>query len=221
MIIWTRTKKRAIVGIRIFTGDDRTRIAAEVLKELGEGYEVFEGENLASSDLPGLFLGTTLFSTGVRRILVKDLGENKEVFEEFAVRSGEWLRTDAEVIIWETKLDKRLAAVKSLTKAGMEVEEFKASEPVDMKAVFDIYNIALRDGTKALAALAKIESKQDPYMFFGLLVSQALKKLEWKPSGTKEKRMLKELSEVDMQMKSTAVEPWMLVKSFLLRAKTI
>ena len=68
--------------------------------------------------------------------------------------------------------------------------------------------------------LEKIERTQDPYMFFGLMVSQALKKLEWRPQGTKEKRSLKELSIIDMQMKSTAVEPWMLIKSFLLRLAT-
>ena len=209
------------MGIRIFTGEDRARTQAEILRALGEGYEVFEGESLTPSDLPGIFLGATLFSVGARKILVKDLSENKEAFAEFAGKINEWLRTDAEVVIWESRLDKRLTATKALTKAGVEVKEFKAQEPVDMKQVFDIYNIALRDGAKAVAELAKIESKQDPYMFFGLMVSQALKKLEWKPSGVKEKRVLKELSAVDMQMKSTGVDPWMLVKSFLLRVATL
>ena len=204
------------MGIRIFTGEDRARTQAEILRALGEGYEVFEGESLTPSDLPGIFLGATLFSVGTRKILVKDLSENKEVFGELAEKIDEWMRTDAEVVIWESKLDKRLTATKALTKAGVEVREFKAQEPV-----FDIYNIALRDGAKAVAELAKIESKQDPYMFFGLMVSQALKKLEWKPSGVKEKRVLKELSAVDMQMKSTGVDPWMLVKSFLLRVSAI
>ncbi|MBR2861953.1 MAG: hypothetical protein IKB97_00100 [Bacteroidaceae bacterium] len=149
------------------------------------------------------------------------MSESKEAFAEFAGKIDEWLRTDAEVVIWESKLDKRLTAVKALVKAGVEVKEFKAQEPVDMKQVFDIYNIALRDGVKAVTELAKIESKQDPYMFFGLMVSQALKKLEWKPNGVKEKKVLKELSVVDMQMKSTGVDPWMLVKSFLLRVSAI
>lgn len=215
------TKRREIVGIRIFTGEDRAKAQAEILKELGGGYEVHEGENLTVSDLPGLFLGATLFVTGARKILVKDLGENKEVWASLAEHISEFLATDAEVIIWESKLDKRLAATKTLVKAGVEVKEFKTQEPVNMRAVFDIYNMALRDGPRAVAELTKIESKQDPYMFFGLMVSQALKKLEWKPNGAKEKRMLKELSAVDMQMKSTAVEPWTLVKSFLLRAATL
>ncbi|MBQ3294019.1 hypothetical protein IJG96_02720 [Candidatus Saccharibacteria bacterium] len=209
------------MGIRIFTGDDRVKISETVKRELGEDYEVLEGENLAASDLSGIFLGTTLFAAEGRRILVKDLGENKEAFEGFANRVAEFLKTDAEVIIWETKLDKRLAATKALVKAGVEVAEFKMSAPVDVRAVFNIYDMALRDGAKAVAELEKIEATQDPYMFFGLMVSQALKKLEWRPNGVREKKILRELAEVDMQMKSTAVEPWMLVKSFLLRVATL
>ncbi|MBR3233186.1 hypothetical protein IKF74_02835 [Candidatus Saccharibacteria bacterium] len=209
------------MGIRIFTGDDRVKISETVTKELGEGYEVFEGEGLTMSDLSGIFLGATLFSIEVRKILIKDLGENKEVFEELVRRIEEFLKTDAEVVIWETKLDKRLAATKALMKAGVEVREFKAVAKVDMRAVFNIYDMALRDGAGAVAELAKIENEQDPYMFFGLMVSQAIKKLEWRPDGAHEKRILKELAKVDMQMKSTAVEPWMLVKSFLLRAATL
>ena len=209
------------MGIKIFTGEDRVKISEEVRRELGEGYEVFEGENLTSSDLPSLFLGGSLFAVGGRKILVKDLGENKEVWADLAEKIEDYAKTDAEVVIWESKLDKRLTSTKALVKAGVEVKEFKAAEKADMKAVFDIYNIALRDGVKAVRELEKIESEQDPYMFFGLMVSQALKKLEWKPNGVRERRVLKELATVDMQMKSTAVEPWMLVKSFLLRAKTI
>jgi len=220
-IIAIATKKRETVGIKIFTGDDRVRAQAEILRVLGKGYEVFEGESLTSADLPGIFLGTTLFSAGARKILVKDLGENREVFAELAEKIGEYVKTDAEVVIWESKLDKRLAATKALVKAGVEVREFKAAEPVNMKAVFDIYNIALKDGAKAVRELEKIESKQDPYMFFGLMVSQALKKLEWGPNGAKEKRVLKELARVDIQMKSTGVDPWILVKAFLLRASAI
>ena len=209
------------MGIRVFSGEDRVRAQAEILKELGEGYEVFEGENLAPNDLLGIFLGTTLFSMESRRILVKDLSENKEAFTDFCEKIEEFLKTDASVILWETKLDKRLASTKNLIKAGVEVREFKLQESVDMKAVFDIYNIALRDGERAVRELEKIESKQDPYMFFGLMVSQAIKKLEWQPNGTKEKRILKELSRLDMQMKSTGMDPWMLVKSFLLRVATL
>lgn len=214
-------KRRGIVGIRVFTGDDRVKISEEVVKVLGGNYEVFEGENLANSDLPSIFLGTTLFSEGARKVLVKDLSENKEVLEEFARRIDEFLKTDAEIVVWETKFDKRLTSVKTLVAAGVEIREFKLNASVDMRAVFNIYDLALRDGAKAVAELEKIEKTQDPYMFFGLMVSQALKKLEWRPNGAKERNVLRELAAVDMQMKSTAVEPWKLVKSFLLRVTTL
>ncbi|MBR2587295.1 hypothetical protein IKE71_02895 [Candidatus Saccharibacteria bacterium] len=209
------------MGIRIFTGDDRVKTQAEILHALGEGYEVFEGENLLVTDLPSLFLGESLFSSGGRKILVKDLSENKEVFFDFAEKIEQYLKTDSEIILWETKIDKRLSATKNLVKAGVEIREFAAPVKIDTRAVFNIYDIALRDGKRAVSELSKIEREQDPYMFFGLLVSQALKKLEWRPNGVREKKILKELSKVDMQMKSTGIEPWILIKSFLLKAATI
>lgn len=214
------TKRKAIVGIKIFTGEDRVKIGEQVAKELGKGYEIFEGESLDRESLPSLFLGGSLFATDGRKILIKDFSENSEVWSDFAEKIGDFLKTDADVIIWETKLDKRLSSAKVILKAGVEVKEFKLAEPVDMKTVFNIYDIALRDGERAVQELGKIEQMQDPYMFFGLIVSQALRKLEWRPQGIKEKRILRELATVDMQMKSTAVEPWMLIKAFLLRLAT-
>ena len=110
---------------------------------------------------------------------------------------------------------------KKLGQAGVEVKEFKRGEEIDMRAVFNIYNIALRDGKWALEEIEKIENKQDPYMFFGLMVAQALKQLEWRPNGAREKRIVKELGEVDMEMKTTAREPWIIVKSFLVRLSSL
>ncbi|MBR5389378.1 hypothetical protein IK146_02355 [Candidatus Saccharibacteria bacterium] len=209
------------MGIKIFTGDDRVKIGEQVVRELGEGYEVFEGESLTRESLPSLFLGGSLFSVGERKILIKDFGENSEVWNDFAEKINDYLKTDSEIVIWETKIDKRLSSTKNIVKSGVEIIEFKLAPSIDMKAVFNIYDMALKDGMQAIRELEKIESAQDPYMFFGLMVSQALKKLEWRPRGIKEKRILKELAVVDMQMKSTAVEPWTLVKSFLLRLATI
>ncbi len=215
------TKKREIVGIKIFTGEDRLKTQVAVVDEFGKDYEVFEGENVTTMDLPGIFFGTTLFAAGPRKVLIKDLSENKEAWNALSEKIEEFVKSDAKVVLWESKLDKRLASVKALVKAGVEVSEFQAKEAIDTRVVFDIYNMALRNGPRAVKELERIETKQDPYMFFGLLVSQAAKKLEWNPRGGKEKKLLKELSRIDMQMKSTAVEPWMLIKSFLLRASVI
>ena len=48
--------------IRVFTGSDRKKIDAEVKKILGEGYEVFDGENLKIEDIVNIFLGSSLFA---------------------------------------------------------------------------------------------------------------------------------------------------------------
>ncbi|MBQ3293506.1 hypothetical protein IJG96_00020 [Candidatus Saccharibacteria bacterium] len=207
--------------ITVITGDDRIKAEGEVKKRLGEEYEVFEGEELEPGDLTGIFLGMSLFGAGGRKILVKGMLENKEAVEELMGRLGEFLGTEAEVVIWEEKIDKRSVLYKKLGQAGVEVKEFKRGEEIDMRAVFNIYNIALRDGKWALEEIEKIENKQDPYMFFGLMVAQALKQLEWRPNGAREKRIVKELGEVDMEMKTTAREPWIIVKSFLVRLSSL
>ena len=82
--------------------------------------------------------------------------------------------------------------------------------------MFEIFDTALSDGPRAVKMLEKVQGDEDPYMFFGLLASQAIKKFEWR-QGAKEKRVLKMLSELDMEMKSSTVEPWVLIKATLLR----
>ncbi len=206
--------------IRIFTGDDRKRAFSEIKRVLGLNYEVFEGERVEPSLLPSIFLGTSLFAAK-REILIKDLSENRESFQAFAENLSKFLKTDAEVVLWETKLDKRTTAFREIKKQGIEIREFKEAAKVDIRRVFGIYDLALRDGKKAVEELEKIEAEEDPYMFFGVLVSQALKRFEQRPRGEKEKRVLKELSKLDKQMKSTGFQPWILVKGFLVRLKEI
>ena len=207
--------------IRIFSGEDRKKADVEIKRILGEDYEVFEGERIEPTLIPSIFLGTSLLAEK-RKILIKDLSENKESFLAFSEGLSEFLKTDAEIILFETKLDKRTTAFKEIKKSGIEIREFKdESGKVDMRQVFNIYDTALRDGGKAVEELEKIEITQDPYMFFGVLVSQALKRLEWKPKGVKEKRVLKELSKLDRLMKTSSLEPWALVKSFLVRLSSL
>ncbi|MBR3368849.1 hypothetical protein IKG45_03635 [Candidatus Saccharibacteria bacterium] len=201
--------------IRIFYGDDRATISAKIKREFGEDYEVFDGENLKFEDLPSIFLGTSLFAEK-RKILVKDLSGNHDVFEKLP----EFLNTTHDVIIWETKLDKRTSTFKEMKKAGVEIFEYKLLESTNKNVVFNVFDAAICDGKRAVKMVEAIENEQDPYMFFGLLASQAIKKYEWK-QGAKEKRVLKELSKLDMQMKSTAVQPWVLIKAFLIRLSSL
>lgn len=228
--------------LRIFYGENRLEAEKNVKRVLGEGYEVFEGENLSVGDLPSIFQGTSLFgglggfegSSGLsggfagagggvasfgggRRILLKNLGENAEVWAKLA----DYRETEHEVVVWEGKIDKRSAGYKQLKEAGVEMVEFSALKKPEAGLVFGILDTAMRDGVRAVRDLEKIETDQDPFMFFGLLVTQALKKYEYSGGGARERRIMKELAKVDLQMKSTGVEPWMLIKSFLLRVGSL
>ena len=206
--------------IRIFIGDDRVSAQKEINEIIGKNYEVFEGGEIDALSLSSIFLGTSLFSSR-RRILIKDFSENKDVFRLFVEKIEDFLKTDSDVILWESRFDKRTAAYKELKKFDIEIKEFKLQAKIDTRLVFSIYDKALTDGDRALKELRKIESDQDPYMFFGLLVSQALKKFEWKISGTKEKRVLKELSRLDVSMKTTGIDPWILIEGFLIRLSSM
>ena len=200
--------------LKIFTGDDRIRAQQEITKLLGDGYEVIEGTDLTPNDLPSIFLGATLFAKK-RRILIRDLSTNKPAYEELP----SYLNTPHDVIVQELKLDKRSATYKSL-KDKIEIKDFTLPRDPNSGLVFDTYKIAKHDGQKAVQTLGRIKSSQDPIMFFGLLVSQALKDYSVH-QGTKEKRTLKELAKLDLELKSTPTDPWLLIEAFLLRLSTV
>lgn len=200
--------------IKIFTGDDRIKANQEIEKLLGKTYEIIEGPDLEPNDLLNIFQGASLLAEN-RKILIRDLSENKTAFEKLS----EYLNTKHDIILLETKLDKRSSAFKTL-KSKIEIKEFVLKDP-NLALVFSIYDTAKKDGKKAVRDLEKIKNKQDPLMFFGLLVSKALKDYE-KRQGTKEKRVLEELSKLDLNLKSTSkLEPWLLIESFLLRVSSL
>lgn len=217
--------------IKVFYGGDRNKIAAEVKKILGEDYEVFDGENLKIEDVVNIFMGGSLFAEK-RKILLKDLTPARKTTEttsdttgdtaneDFYTEIAKYTETKHDVVIWETTVSQKKSFKDFVKMKGVESRKFEAAAPVDMRKVFGIYDAALVNGARAIKLLEEIEDEQDPYMFFGLLVSQAIKKFEWR-QGTKERKVLKELSKIDIQMKTTTVEPWSLIKSFLLRLKTI
>lgn len=201
--------------LRVFVGEDRLAAEMALKRVIGGNYEVFEGENLAVNDLPSIFQGTSLFETGKRRILLKNLSENPALWEKVA----DYADTEHEVVVWELKLDKRSLGYKNLKSSGVEIQEFALKAKPEAKMVFGVLDTALRDGKRAVAQVEQIELEQDPFMFFGLMVTQALKKFEQK-GGAKEKRLLKGLAKLDMEMKTTGLDPWMLIKAFLLRVKS-
>ena len=200
--------------IQVFYGDDRVRAKSGIAKILGDNYEVYDGSELESSDLPNLFFGNSLFSDA-RSILIRDFLANKSIADKLS----DYLDTPHSIILFELKLDKRSTTYKAL-KDKITFKEFALPKNPNLNLVFDIYKVAKTDGKKALAMLSKIKSEQDPMMFFGLLVSQAIKDYNLK-QGTKEKRVLKELSKLDLDLKSTSYQPWLLIESFLLRLSSL
>lgn len=201
--------------IKVFYGDDRVRAKAEITKFLGtKDYEIIEGADLAPADLPSIFLGNSLF-TDTRAILIRDFTANRPVYEQLP----EYLNTPHQIAILDAKIDKRSATYKSL-KDQIGFQEFTLPKNPNLNLVFDIYRTAKHDGEKAVKMLEKIQAEEDPIMFCGLLISQALKDFKNK-QGTKEKRVLKELSKLDLDLKSTSLQPWLLVQSFLLRLSSL
>ena len=200
--------------IKIFTGEDRIRAQQEITKYLGKNYEIIEGTDLELTTLPSIFQGASLFAD-TRNILIRDLSINKPVFDKLP----DYLDTSHNVIIQEIKLDKRSNTYKIL-KDKIEIRDFALSKSPNLNLIFNIYNTAKKDGSKAVDMLSKIEQDEDPIKFCGLLISQALKDYRAK-QGTKEKKALKELSKLDLALKSTSYQPWLLIQSFLLRLSSL
>ena len=155
--------------LKIFTGDDRIRAKKEIEAILGENYEVIEGSELTINDLPSIFFGNSLFNE-TRNILIRDLSINKPAFEKLP----DYLNTPHQIILLELKLDKRSTAYKTL-KDKIEIKDFSLKKDPNFNLIFDIYKTAKYDGKKAVENLEKIKQNEGPIMFFGLLVSQALK----------------------------------------------
>lgn len=200
--------------IRIFTGENRVQAKREIERILGDDYELIEGENMELSDMPNVFRGVSLL-TEERKILIKDLEASKAVWDKLP----EYIDTPHEIVIWETKLDKRVSVYKTL-KDRVEIREFAMPKDPNFGIVFDVYKMAKRDGRRAVEMLRRIEPTQEPMMFFGLMASQALKEYAARP-GVSEKKALKELSKLDMELKSTAHEPWIMIESFLIRLASL
>ncbi|MBR5670102.1 hypothetical protein IKX12_03450 [Candidatus Saccharibacteria bacterium] len=199
--------------IRVFYGDDRVAAQKMVVRQLGEDYEAIEAENLTANDMPSLFLGVSLFAE-TRAILIKDLSSNKECWELLPKFVAECPHN---VVIWETKLDKRSTTYKELSKdKNVEFKEFKLAEDPNSKVVFDIFDAAFRgDGAAAVKMCEKIETTNDPFMFMGLMTTQAIKKLQY--NNSRAPRALKVLAAADLDMKSTSLEPWTIIKMALLK----
>ena len=196
--------------IKVFTGDDRIKAKQEVVRFLGQEYEVFDGPDLLEDDLLNIFLGSSLLMPQ-RSILIRDLSKNKTLFDKLP----NYLDTPHKIVILETKIDKRSTVYKVLREKNL-LQDFPLSQNVDYKKAISIFPTAKRDGRKAVAMLEEIKTQEDPIMFFGLLVSSALKDYN-RNQGIKEKRVLKLLSQLDLKIKSSSLDPWLIIESFLIQ----
>lgn len=200
--------------IKIFYGDDRVKAGQEINRLLGQDHEVFDGDSLIPSDLPNIFYGTSLLAAD-RHILIRDFTANKMIYEQLAT----YIDTPHTIIMLETKLDKRSATYKAL-KDKLEFKEFKLPEERSQFYSFDICRTAKRDGQKAVQMLREIEPTSDPMLFFGALASVVLKDYATH-QGIKERGTLKALAALDLKLKSTKINPWLLIESFLLEMPSI
>ena len=198
--------------IRIFYGDNRVMAQKVIKQQLGD-YEIIEADKIQRDDMPSVFLGTSLFGE-IRSILIKDLSENKECWE---ILPNFIEGCPHHIVIWETKLDKRSAVYKTLSKNKyVELKEFKMAEDPNKKLVFDIFDTAFRgDGKKAAQMVEKIEVTNDPFSFMGLMTTMAIKKLQY--NNSRAAGAIKILAQADLDMKSTSIEPWTIVKAALLK----
>lgn len=200
--------------IRVFYGDDRMKAGQEIKRSLGDNYETIDGETIIPADLPTIFYGASLLDPE-RKILIRDFTANKLVYEQLE----KYLDTPHTIILLEAKLDKRTTTYKAL-KDKLEFKEFRLPDNPNSRLIFDIYRTAKSDGSSAVKILSQIKPTEDPIKFTGLLVSQAIKDFA-ASQGAKERQILKALAKLDLQMKSTKIDPWLLVESFLLSLSTI
>ncbi len=201
--------------IRVFYGENRVAAMEMVRKILGEEYESFEGENLVANDLPNLFLGQSLFAKE-RKILIRDGLKKAELAEEIK----KYLNSTHEIVFLETKIDKRSVVYKEL-KDAVEFREFVVPQNANSKVVFDICNVAKRDGARAVKMYQEIEETTAPMALVGALAGQAIRDFVAHP-GAKEKRVLRELSKLDMDLKrESTLSPSLLVQTFLLRLSSL
>ena len=206
--------------IQVFFGDDRTAATNEIKKQLGENYEVIDAAELSADALPDIFFGTTLFADE-RKILIKDLFSNTDLLNAF----GNYLDTPHQVIILESALDRRKAAIKDLEKdPRLKFQKFeKAVSSADRFFVFNIYDQALTNPAAAVKALRAREAEQEPYACLGAWTKKALDNLAKNEKSAKNRRIVKELAKIDLALKTTKLSnnPWPVLESFLLRIKTL
>ena len=206
--------------IHLFYGEDRLKSEADAKRVLGEEYEVIDADNLEITDLPTIFMGTSLFDTDVRKILIKGLAETKALFDEVE----KYLDTPHEIVILENKIPGTWTSLKNLKKSDkIDLKENKAEVDESKKWLsFNIFSDALKNPEKALKQLRANEDTEDPYAMLGAWATSAIKNLKTNPTP-KNRKIVKKLAEIDTLMKTTTYSnnPWLLLESFIVCLKML
>lgn len=196
--------------INVFVGEDRIKAKRAIVDFLGKNYEVFDGVDLLEDDLLNICRGNSLFATK-RSILIQDLSKNKILFDKVL----QYLDTPHNIAVLEQNIDKRSSVYKALKEKKL-IREFSLAKNVALNKVFNIYSVAKHDGPKAVEMLESTKDQEDPIMFFGLIVSGALKDFRTKPD-LRGKKVLSALSQLDLKIKTNSIDPWLMIESFLVR----
>ena len=205
--------------LHIFYGEDRQKSDEEAKKILGKNYENIDAENLEISDLPTIFLGTSLFESS-RKILIKGLADRKDFFDELE----KYVDTPHEIVVFETKINGNWTSFKKLKKnKNVDIKEHKLAEKVDRFLAFNIFDTAIRNPKQALKMLKKAEETEDAYAMLGAWASKAVTNLKSNPTSKKNRLIVKELAKIDHLLKSTkfSENPWNLLESFILRLEIL
>jgi uncharacterized protein YjcR len=121
------------------------------------------------------------------------------------------------MVIWLSALDKRSTVYKAIAKRKeVEVKEFAQEEKVDRFLAFKIADEAFAGhGARAVKMCEELEQTSDAYLTMGAFASQAGKKLEI--GKQKAINAIRILAKADLDMKSTAVDGWKILKIALLK----
>lgn len=135
--------------ITLLTGENAfelERTLKAIVSDFDGIAEKVDGSRLLLSQLPDLLMGVSLFADK-RLVIVKDLSESKEAWTKLA----DWLNNvsdDIELVLVETKLDKRTTTYKELKKIANIVEINEWGDGDASKAEAWVVDEAKKMGTK-------------------------------------------------------------------------
>ena len=197
------------MSICILHGTDRNAMMTAAKTKLGEGYEIFEADNISVSDMDSIFLGQTLFGGAEkRRILLKDLNDNKDCFAKLP----DYASTEHEVVVIANgKLNKTFAYVKDVLGCKeIESKEFTTIEERtrDKFESWEPFKQAFAGhGKIALKKLELLKDHSAAPMILGTMGAQAAKLIGTK-DNTKAIEAMKILARADVMSKRSGLDMW-------------